>query len=624
MAFSLRCWLPLSGSGLEACQNFHRVVDHGFFTSPMGSACIKTLDTEQNNKYSVEEQTDDALDPSVQPHIHVTTVPVKYAYESKNNDSEACDICDTYTGHDLANSSPDKASVLAASRLRQIMDQLDSGNSLSLTDMRQELGRAVAMLDKVNSASSVKDFRSSTGALSDLEEEIESGLYSDDVSEEVREWIATTFARTTPGMRRKSLARRHTFRSVVQAVKASLYVNRIYQNMAEKSRFKVPEEVQGYLKNLDNWTFDPFKFNDVADGHPLRYMGHELFTRYDLLAKFKITTATLDRFLLAIEDGYKRPQNPYHNEFHATDVTHSVHYFLSRVGLMHCMSDLEIFALLLSAIIHDVDHPGTTNNFQVNSRSDLALLYNDHSVLENHHLCSAFTLLKTRDLDILASLTSEQYSDIRTLVIDMVLATDMSSHFEQLRAMKAALTVLGSQVEKGQALEFILHVADIANPAKDWELHRQWTSRIMEEFFCQGDRELELGLPISPLCDRSVTCIPECQLGFIEFVVLPAFDVCSEMLDVLLETKTSQGAGELGLEGYGGNERAWVAPLADNRRKWKEQCQPPVKEGLGDTRSISNHSLASRTSVGVTEPGRDENRNKSPRNSKGLLPPIIS
>ena len=52
-----------------------------------------------------------------------------------------------------------------------------------------------------------------------------------------------------------------------------------------------------------------------------------------LLLLWQITTATLDRFLLAIEDGYKRPQNPYHNELHATDVTHSVHYFLSRVGL---------------------------------------------------------------------------------------------------------------------------------------------------------------------------------------------------------------------------------------------------------------------------------------------------
>ena len=31
--------------------------------------------------------------------------------------------------------------------------------------------------------------------------------------------------------------------------------------------------------------------------------------------------------------------------------------------------------------------------------------------------------------------------------------------------------------------------------------------------FFQGDRELEMGLPLSPLCDRSVTCIPESQLG---------------------------------------------------------------------------------------------------------------
>lgn len=74
-------------------------------------------------------------------------------------------------------------------------------------------------------------FRNSTSALSEIDEELESSFYSDDVNEEVREWIATTFARTTPGMRRKSLARRHTFRSVVQAVKASLYVKRLVERI---------------------------------------------------------------------------------------------------------------------------------------------------------------------------------------------------------------------------------------------------------------------------------------------------------------------------------------------------------------------------------------------------------
>jgi len=58
---------------------------------------------------------------------------------------------------------------------------------------------------------------------------------------------------------------------------------------------------------------------------------------------------------------------------------------------------------------------------------------------------------------------------------------------------------------------------------------------------------------------------------------MPAFEVVNEMLDILLETKTSQAAAELGLEGHGGKERAWVAPLADNRRRWKEQCQPTTK-----------------------------------------------
>ena len=54
------------------------------------------------------------------------------------------------------------------------------------------------------------------------------------------------------------------------------------------------------------------------------------------------------------------------------------------------MSDLEVFTSLLAAIIHDYDHSGTTNSFHVNSASDLALLYNDRAVLENHHVSAFF------------------------------------------------------------------------------------------------------------------------------------------------------------------------------------------------------------------------------------------
>ena len=74
---------------------------------------------------------------------------------------------------------------------------------------------------------------------------------------------------------------------------------------------------------------------------------------------------------------------------------------------------------------------------------------------------------------------------------------------------------------------------------------------------------------------------------------MPAFDVCSEMLDLLLETKTSQAAADLGIEGFGGKERAWVAPLADNRRRWKEQCQSSVRGKLEGRPRVFKHPIVS-------------------------------
>ena len=55
--------------------------------------------------------------------------------------------------------------------------------------------------------------------------------------------------------------------------------------------------------------------------------------------------------------------------------------------------------------------------------SELAILYNDESVLENHSLAVAFTLLQNKDIDILAQLTKNQRKLFRKMVIDMVCAS---------------------------------------------------------------------------------------------------------------------------------------------------------------------------------------------------------
>jgi len=58
--------------------------------------------------------------------------------------------------------------------------------------------------------------------------------------------------------------------------------------------------------------------------------------------------------------------------------------------------------------------------------------------------------------------------------------------------------------------------------------------QLLEEFFRQGDKERKLGLPFSPLCDRNNTLVAESQIGFIEFIVEPSMQVCSDMLETVL------------------------------------------------------------------------------------------
>ncbi|KAK3769395.1 hypothetical protein RRG08_029023, partial [Elysia crispata] len=56
-----------------------------------------------------------------------------------------------------------------------------------------------------------------------------------------------------------------------------------------------------------------------------------------------------------------------------------------------------------------------------------------------------------------------------------------------------------------------------------------------------GDREQELGLPFSPLCDRKNTLVAESQIGFIDFIVEPSFQVMGDMLERVMSPLQHQG-----------------------------------------------------------------------------------
>ncbi|KAG2486853.1 hypothetical protein HYH03_014536 [Edaphochlamys debaryana] len=327
------------------------------------------------------------------------------------------------------------------------------------------------------------------------------------------------------------------------------------------------------------WQFDSFALASASGGHALSAMGFYLLSTEGLIAKFGLQPNRVARLLRALEAGY--PDNPYHCATHAADVLRSLHALLHGAQLTeHYLDPLRLLGAYLAAIVHDLGHPGLTGDFLVATSAPLVLRYNDRSPLELHHASAAFSLLAERpDLDALAPLGKEQRAALRKMVIELVLGTDMKQHFAMLSQFKAvrrsgrkgsdaqnttlmpplyeserdrhrscaadaigftsaanaigcssaANTGSGPQgpptpvddAERLLSLQLALKVADIGHLGSELGVHKRWLAALEEEFFRQGDREKALGLPISPLFDRSKTGVSKSQVGFYDFVALP-------------------------------------------------------------------------------------------------------
>ncbi|XP_022422900.1 calcium/calmodulin-dependent 3',5'-cyclic nucleotide phosphodiesterase 1A isoform X1 [Delphinapterus leucas] len=406
--------------------------------------------------------------------------------------------------------------------LRCLVKQLEKGD-VNIVDLKKNIEYAASVLEAV--------YIDETRRLLDTDDEL-SDIQSDSVPSEVRDWLASTFTRKM-GMMKKKSEEKPRFRSIVHAVQAGIFVERMYRKSYHMVGLTYPEAVIVTLKDVDKWSFDVFALNEASGEHSLKFMIYELFTRYDLINRFKIPVCCLIAFAEALEVGYSKYKNPYHNLIHAADVTQTVHYIMLHTGIMHWLTELEILAMVFAAAIHDYEHTGTTNNFHIQTRSDVAILYNDRSVLENHHVSAAYRLMQEEEMNVLVNLSKDDWRDLRNLVIEMVLSTDMSGHFQQIKNIRNSLQQ-PEGLDKAKTMSLILHAADISHPAKSWQLHHRWTMALMEEFFLQGDKEAELGLPFSPLCDRKSTMVAQSQIGFIDFIVEPTFSLLTDSTEKII------------------------------------------------------------------------------------------
>uniref|UniRef100_A0A3B4WUI1 Phosphodiesterase n=1 Tax=Seriola lalandi dorsalis TaxID=1841481 RepID=A0A3B4WUI1_SERLL len=360
---------------------------------------------------------------------------------------------------------------------------------------------------------------------------------------QVSEFISNTFLdkqneveipSPTSKTREKKKQQKHQLMTQISGVKKVSHGPSLSSSSISRFGVKTDKEelLSKELDDLNKWGLNIFTVSEYSNNRPLTCI---IFVPL----KLSILMDTFVAYMMTLEDHY-HSDVAYHNSLHAADVAQSTHILLSTPALDAVFTDLEILAAIFAAAIHDVDHPGVSNQFLINTNSELALMYNDESVLENHHLAVGFKLLQEDNCDIFQNLTKKQRQSLRKMVIDMVLATDMSKHMSLLADLKtmvetkkvtsSGVLLLDNYTDRIQVLRNMVHCADLSNPTKSLELYRQWTDRIMEEFFHQGDRERERGMEISPMCDKHTASVEKSQVGFIDYIVHPLWETWADLV----------------------------------------------------------------------------------------------
>lgn len=258
---------------------------------------------------------------------------------------------------------------------------------------------------------------------------------------------------------------------------------------------------------------------------------------FDLLRSFEIPNETLFRFLSEISQTYKKV--PYHNWRHAVDVTEYISFELRTSHMDEQLSKFELLGLLTSAVCHDANHDGFTNVFNEKAETPLGILFKNQSVMETHHCTESITVLSKAENNLFNKLTPAEYKKMWTLIIDLILITDMAKHFDFLKSVNAELDKgplnMEDESHRLMVMQAILKCGDISNVSRPFELANRWCDVLCEEFFRQGDLEMASGMEYtSPLNDRAHLDKPKSQIGFYTFVCLPLYEVAARAMPELI------------------------------------------------------------------------------------------
>ena len=214
------------------------------------------------------------------------------------------------------------------------------------------------------------------------------------------------------------------------------------------------------LLDFESNKFNIFKLEEkVGRDNILPVTSTYVFASLGLFSVIDYTK--FEPFIFRTASGYHR-ENPYHTDLHAADMVQTLLVYCLYANLQKLLdfNDLDLISLFVSAAIHDFGHPGYSNNFLINTKNEIAIRYNDQSVLENFHVSEGFNIILNKpNCNIFNLLSDDDYKLCRKRIIDCVLATDMAFHNKEFQFLKMRLQSFG--IKNGENIEKLFDGLDI-------------------------------------------------------------------------------------------------------------------------------------------------------------------
>lgn len=320
------------------------------------------------------------------------------------------------------------------------------------------------------------------------------------------------------------------------------------------------------VEQLYMWDFD-FNFYTIKSKHTLITMACDMFDDlfYSDTINFETTNPNINYNLMNKIDKlklhmfihqvaiYYHDYNSYHNLSHAVSTLHFLYMIIKTMDINKYINELNLFGLMISALIHDINHPGHTNQYEINSKSFISKKYNNKSVLENHHCEFGLKIIECLQINLFNNLSQNEKEQIKIIISQSIMSTDMLFHNELINNLiKLKEKLLNNHLIKlndnfnicnilfypninkqntthllfiDQIIlcQSLLHACDLCNPIKKFSISSYVIKLLQQEYKKQIIKELQNDLPLSSYLIKNNIELFLNEIDFCNDIVLPLY-----------------------------------------------------------------------------------------------------